>query len=116
MPNTLMSGAGGASSSLTWTTVTGTTQSMLTNSGYVANNAAQVAFTLPTASSVGDVLQVQGKGAGGWRINQNASQTIYNGVTGTATTTGTSGYVDSTTQYASIRLVCVTANLDWAVA
>jgi hypothetical protein len=98
-------------SGLPWTEVTGTTQTMSANNGYVANNAALVTLTLPTTIAAGDVLEVLGKGAGGWRVAQNASQQIQNGVTGTGTTVGTGGYIDSTTQYATIRLRCVTANL-----
>ena len=35
---------------------------------YVANNAAQVTITLPTAPAVGELIEVSGVGAGGWKI------------------------------------------------
>ena len=36
-----------------YTVITGTTQSMTTNNGYIANNAALITFTLPTTAAVG---------------------------------------------------------------
>jgi hypothetical protein len=104
--------SGGA---LPWTDVTGTAQAMSANNGYSANNAALVTLTLLATSALGDVLEVLGKGAGGWRIAQNASQQIQNGVTGVGTTVGAGGSIDSTAQYATIRLRCITANLLWVV-
>jgi hypothetical protein len=60
----------------TWTEVTGTTQAMSVANGYVANNGSLVTFTLPATAAIGDVIQVWGKGAGGWKIAQNATQQI----------------------------------------
>jgi hypothetical protein len=96
-----------------WTEVTGTTQAMLGNNGYIANNAALVTLTLPATSVIGEVIYVQGSGAGGWRIAQNASQVIHFG--NVNTTTGVGGSLSSTNRYDSIALVCVVANLEWAV-
>ena len=42
-----VSAVGGA---LTWTVVTGATQAMAVNNGYIANRAGTVAFSLPTTS------------------------------------------------------------------
>ncbi len=56
---------------ITWTSVTGTTQQGLPNSGYIAaNDVAQVAITLPANASlaVGDVMRVTGAGFAGWKI------------------------------------------------
>jgi hypothetical protein len=61
---------------VTWVQVTGTSQQALPNTGYIANNAAQVAITLPTAPAVGDLVEVSGAGAGGWLLAQNAGQTV----------------------------------------
>lgn len=96
-----------------WTEVTGTSQAMAINNGYIANNASLVTLTLPAASSVGDTVTVQGKGAGGWRIAQNAGQTIHFGASDT--TTGVSGYLEFNNRYDSIELLCITANTEWAV-
>lgn len=105
-----ISGGGGGYS---WTEVTGTTQAMAVNNGYITNNAAQVDCTLPATASIGDTVIIQGKGAGGWKISQNAGQTIHFG--GSDTTTGAGGSLESTQQYDSIELLCITANTDWAV-
>ncbi len=69
--------AGGAvPGTFQWQVVAGTTQQAQSNTGYVANNAAQVSVTLPTAPNVGDTVRVSGAGGGGWRIAQNASQSV----------------------------------------
>lgn len=101
------SGSGGFS----WTNVTGTSQAMAPNSGYVADNAGLVTLTLPASSVLGDEAAVVGKGAGGWLIQCGGGQTI---VVGNATTTS-GGTVASTHQRDSIYLVCTTANTEWTV-
>lgn len=114
--STWTAGATAAGAGLPFTVVSGTSQSMAVNNGYIANNAALVTCTLPASAAVGDLIEVLGLGAGGWRVGQNSGQTIHNGVTGTATTTGTGGYIDSTSQYATIRLRCIVATTDWTIA
>jgi|SRR5277367_150685 len=96
-----------------WTVVTGTTQAMAVNSGYISNNAGLVTLTLPSTAAVGSIIQMQGLGAGGWQIAQNASQLIHIG--SSVTTTGTGGYLASTNQYDSLTLLCVVANTTWTV-
>lgn len=103
----------GSGSGYTWTEITGTSQNMSVNNGYIANNAGLVTLTLPSTGSVGDTVIVQGKGAGLYRIAQNAGQTIHFGASDT--TTGVAGYIEATQRYDSIELVCITANTDWAV-
>lgn len=105
-----ISGGGGG---ITWTEVTGTTQSMAVDNAYIANNASQVVFTLPSTAAVGKVVRVSGKGAGGWKIAQNASGIIHFG--NVDTTTGTGGYIQSTHRRDSVELVCVVANNEWNV-
>jgi photosystem II stability/assembly factor-like uncharacterized protein len=61
---------------ITWVDVTGTAVLALLNTGYLADNISQVVITLPTSPAVGDLIQVSGIGAGGWKIAQNAGQTI----------------------------------------
>ncbi len=96
-----------------WTEVTGTTQALAANNRYAANNAAQVTLTLPTTAALGDQIEIIGKGAGGWRVAQNASQQIRFG--DLSTTAGISGRLDSTNRYDSICLACITANTEWSV-
>ena len=67
--------------------VSGTSQQATVNASYIPNNASLVTITLPVTAAVGQRLSVVGNGAGGWRIAQNAGQTINK--SGAATTTGT---------------------------
>lgn len=96
-----------------WTEVTGTSQAMSVDNGYIANNAGLVTLTLPATSVIGDVIKVNGKGAGGWSVAQNAGQTIH--FLSQDTTTGVTGSIASTTQYDCITLRCITANTDWII-
>lgn len=102
-----------ASGGLTWNEETGTSATMSVDNGYIANNASLVTLTLPTTAAVGDIVEVVGKGAGGWKIAQNSGETIY--FVGSSTTTGTGGSVASTAQYDSATLICITANNDWVI-
>lgn len=99
--------SGGSGTGLTWSEVTGTSQTMVVNNAYVANNASIISFTLPSTSAVGDVVAIVGKGAGGWQVS-GSGKTIY----------------DLTTPYSSlasvgandcIELVCITANSVWEI-
>lgn len=98
---------------ISWSEVTGTSATMAANNGYIANNASLVTLTLPSTCAQGQLIYVQGKGAGGWKIAQVAGQTINFG--NVATTTGTGGSLASTNQYDSIALLCITANTTFAV-
>jgi hypothetical protein len=106
-------------SSITWTTISGTSQSGATASGYYANNAALVSITLPSSCTVGDPFIIDGQGAGGWKITQAAGQTIHFGTK--SSTTGTAGYLSDYNgsvvdgQYDSVTLSCMVANTDWSV-
>ena len=97
-----------------WTeiTVTGPT-SMAVDNGYIANNAGVVGLTLPATAVIGDIIKVDGKGAGGWSIGQNAGQTIH--FLAQDTTTGAGGSLASTTQYDCVTLRCITATTDFVV-
>ena len=96
-----------------WNEVLIPAQNMASNNGYVANNAVLVTLTLPPVSVLGDVIEVTGKGAGGWSIAQGAGQQINFGAA--STTVGAGGSLSSTLQFDSVRLVCITANLEWNV-
>lgn len=112
----LSNGAGsitisGTGSGIGWTEVTGTTQAMAADSGYIANNAGLVTLTLPAIAALGTAISLIGKGAGGWLIAQNALQIIQVGSLGS--TAGVGGSVASTNRYDSINLICTTANTIW---
>ena len=75
---------------ITWVNVTSITQQAVSNTGYLADNAAQVTITLPASSAVGDVIQVNGIGTGGWKIVQNAGQlTVTKNILGQVSYVGT---------------------------
>lgn len=97
-----------------WVEVTGATQQMAVNTGYVANRATLVTFTLPATAAVGDVVEIVGVGAGGWQIDQNAGDIVHVG--NTSSLAGTGGHTASSNRYDSIRLVCVVANDEWTTA
>jgi len=86
---------------------TGTSATMATNTVYFADNAGLVTLQLPTGAAVGDFVEIDGKGAGLWKISQAASQQIFYG--NTSSTAGTGGSVASTLQYDCIKLRALTA-------
>ena len=98
-----------------WTDVTGTTQTIAVENGYIADNAGLVTFTLPATAAIGDSFIVMGKGGGGWAIAQNAGQQIHLG--NTTTTAGVGGSLASTNQWDSVTATCVTAGAStiWAI-
>lgn len=102
---------------ITWSQVTGTSQSAAANAGYIANNAGLVTITLIAAASagIGTKLRVTGmNNATGWKIAQNASQQIFFGTL--STTAGVTGFLSSTATRDSIELVCISADgLNWNV-
>ena len=97
---------------LTYSEIT-TSATATMGSQYVCNSASLVTVTLPATAAAGSMLQIVGKGAGGWKIAQASGQTIHWG--GAATTTGATGYVSSLHQYDAIEIVCTTANTDFVV-
>lgn len=98
-------------SGLAWNVITATSANMLSNNGYITNNAALVTLTLPATSSVGDYIAIMGLGAGGWAIAQAAGQQVRIGAN--ASTVGVTGSVSSANQYDSLELICVVANTLW---
>lgn len=100
-----------SSGGLAWTEVTGTSQAAAVNSGYIANNAARVTVTLPATAAVGSIVRLAGKGAGKWRLQANTGQTI--SLPWVNTTTG--GYLDANERYASVEVLCVTADTTWVL-
>jgi hypothetical protein len=48
--------------------ISGTTRAAAPNSSYVATSASLTTINLPTTANVGDVVQVNGAGAGGWQV------------------------------------------------
>jgi len=96
------------------TEVVGVTQAMVGNNAYIANNVALVNLTLPAVVPLGAIIEVSGKGGGGWMISQGAGQQINFG--NVPTTLGVAGSLNSTNQWDFVRLRCVTANTIFTVA
>lgn len=95
-----------------WSVVTIASTSMITDFGYIVNyGGGQAQLILPTTSSQGDVLEIAGQSAGGWIISQNALQSVHIGTS--VTTVGVAGSIASSHSTDSIRLVCITDDLEW---
>lgn len=105
--------SGGSGGVTTWVDVTGTSQTIAINTGYIADNAALVTLTLPTTAAQGTTFRIAGNGAGGWLLAQNASQTVKFG--NTATTAGVGGSLASTDAGDALECLCVVANTTWRV-
>lgn len=113
---TITNGAGAitiaSSGNMTWSAVTGATQSITVNNGYIANRGGGVAFSLPATSSVGDTFSIVGL-LGTWSITQGAGQQISVGAT--STTAGAGGTLTAAAASDSANFVCTVANLSWQV-
>ncbi len=89
------------------------TSATLTSTGiYIPQNAALTTYTLPINAAVGDIIFINGKGSGNWRIAQNSGQVIH---AATDTTTGTGGSLSSSGRYNCVAIRCITANTEWVV-
>lgn len=91
--------------------IAGTTQAAAAGNGYINDNASLTTITLPAVSNEGDVIAVQGSGAGGWSLVANTGQVIH--VAGSPTSSG--GSVSSANRYDAIEVVCIVANTSWGV-
>ncbi len=98
---------------LPYTEVTAATQALAVDNGYIMNRGTLITATLPAVAAQGSIIDIIGKGAGGWLIAQNAGQTIHFGTSNT--TTGATGTLASTAQYDCVELICITANTDFVV-
>jgi len=89
------------------------TSATLSNVGrYIPQNASLTVYTLPNTANVGDVIFINGKGAGGWKIAQSTGQQIH---AATDTTIGSSGFIASTARYNCVVLVCIVANTEFVL-
>lgn len=79
------------------------------NSRYITNDGASlVTYTLPTTATIGDTYIIVGGSSGGWKIAQNASQTINLG--SSTTTSGVGGSLASSNAHDCVTLTCNTTN------
>lgn len=76
--NARVSGKFLGNGAIPWQVVQGNSNQAQPNNGYLATNDAQVVVTLPPNPNIGDVVRVSSLGSGGWKIVQNAGQSIIN--------------------------------------
>jgi len=102
-----------AATGFTWTKITAD-QTAAVNNGYICNKASTLNLTLPASCPIGSIIEVIGMNTAlGWKIAQNAGQSIIFGTS--ATTTGVTGYLESSNIFDAVRIVCITADTEWAV-
>lgn len=97
----------------TWNVISGTSQAISENNGYIPTNVALTTFTLPASSDVGDSFKIYGYGSGGWQIAQNVGQSIHLG--SAVTSTGVLGFLASTNRYDLLEITCLVANTEFTV-
>ncbi len=102
-----------SSGGFTWSVVTGASQAMAVNNGYIGNRGTAITFTLPTTAAVGSAIQITNIGVGLPIVAQNAGESI-NFVAST-TTVGVGGTLTAVEQFASIEIICVVADTQWNV-
>ena len=88
-----------------------TSQQMVIDTTYQADNISLVTLTLPLTAPLGSIIRVTGLAAGGWTIAQNAGQQIIVG--NVSSSIGVAGSVSSTSQHDGIELICSVANTTW---
>lgn len=101
------------SQTITWQQISGTSQTISANNGYIPINSLLTTITLPVTASPGEVYEIAGQGSGGWLLAQNAGQITHLG--NVSTTTGVAGTLSSTFIYDAIRIVCLSANTEFSV-
>jgi hypothetical protein len=62
-----------------WIPTNGTAIQAVIDTGYLLTNPQLVTVTLPASPSAGDIVRISGAGASGWRVAQNAGQSIIGG-------------------------------------
>jgi hypothetical protein len=92
----------------TYNTTSGTSASLVAGNAYFANNASLVTYTLPSTAAVGDVFKIFYRGAGNFKVAQNAGQSIICG--NLTTTSGTGGSVTGVDAGTILTLTCQVAN------
>ena len=97
---------------LSWTYST-TGQTGIVNYGFISTASTLSTITLPATATLGSTIEVTGIGTGAWKIGQLANHQIHFGVINT--TSGATGYLQSTQTYDSIRLLCTTKDNEYTV-
>ena len=100
------------SGSFTWFDET-SDKTMIVNTGYTTSGGGLVTLTLPAVCAYGSVFRIVGNGPGGWRVAQQAGQTINFG--NVSTVTGVLGFIQSINSFDAIEILCTTANTGFTV-
>ena len=98
---------------LNWSLVSGATQAMTPNCGYVSDNGGGVTYTLPASCPFGAVMCVTTISTGGFTILQNAGQQVLLGKRHTSV--GVGGSLASTAIGNTIGLLCTVADTNFIV-
>ncbi|SRR5258706_9795394 len=98
-------------SGLTWNVTNAASANLVSNNGYLSNNAGVVTYTLPATSAVGDYIAIIGMGTGGWSIAQGTAQQVRIG--SVISTAGAGGSVSSFEAHDSMEMICSVANTTW---
>lgn len=111
--NTITIATTGAS--FTWTDVTGATQTIAVENGYLTDRGGGVTYTLPATASIGDTFKIVGK-LGLATITPNANQQLLIG--SASGTVGATGTAVATNVGDCIEFVCTTsgASTVWRAA
>jgi hypothetical protein len=108
----------GANSALSWVNVTGATQAIAPNTGYIANNASGITtFTLPSTIAVTQRFSIRGGLSTSWALTCTGSTVRFGNVSPTTSITSTNAsdqldgicYVANTT----FDVSCPSGNLTW---
>ena len=75
----------------------------------IDNGASLVTLTLPASPILGDTYEISGYSAGGWKVAQNALQSIQ--FSSTSTTPGITGFAASANQYDRIFITYAANNM-----
>ena len=94
-----------------YVSVTSASVTLASNSMFSLNFATLVTATLPAAATLGAMIWFIGTGAGLFKIQCGAGQTIL----GAGYTTTVGGSLSSGAQYQTACIVCTTANTGWTV-
>lgn len=93
-------------SGMTWTDVTGATQTLAVQNGYFTDRGGGVTYTLPATATLGDIIIIDGK-LGLTTIAQNANQSIR--FSSAITTVGVTGSAVGTNLGDCVTLRCSTS-------
>jgi hypothetical protein len=96
---------------------TSNTVTLVADNAYIATStdgATKVVFTMPASAAVGTIIQVTGKSSAFWEIDQIATTNqIHMGAT--STTANAAGKITTAQQWASVTMMCTTADTDWVI-